>query len=374
MNISMLSKALPHRFNLVSIAAVIGIAAAISLPEIGRAAPAPASSASNALAWPVSDGWLAQMRQAGMRGDRSQIRRMVEIFQNPPGSAGIDVAHNTRLVLLRPLAQLDATEALPALEAVIQSDPFKPFPPSPYAEFEDNQEVIAASKVVKARILAQSNVQGVTDNQARASAEVKRFFQELGQTPESLNTVVASYKAADRQHLEATHYNPDYRSDVVPVELFAMRELADMAYRDRYRGFASLPDVARVDFKQDDGSALKVRLAPLPREQRIAVLVNELDELRPAKNLDGRRAQLLADEGPAALPVIAVKTQDFKAHPGQYRKKLGGQFGENLGCLSVLVDTQKRITDAADDDAAAKPQVSGEEAHAAYPQQFAPAY
>jgi len=368
-----LSRTLSRRFSLIGAAALLVTAAPLLLSKTSAAAPLVPPAASNAGGTPVSVGWLNQMRQAGMRGDRSQIRRMVETFQNPPGAEGLDVAFNTRSSLLRPLAQLGATEALPALEDVIQSDPAKPLPGQTYADSWENGQIIALCKVVRARILAQSGAQGLTDDKARASAEVKRFFQELGQTPESLNTAVAAYNAQEQQHLEAAGHIPDYRHDALPVEVFAVRELADMAYRDRYRGFVSLPDVARVDFGQDAGAALKARLAPLSSAQRVAMLVSEISQKKITDNDDLRRAQLLADEGLSALPMVVAQQQDFRSHREQYRQKLDGHFGG----FSVLDRAQENL--AAIADAAAKPQASGATAEAdvvrsRWPRQIAPGY
>ena len=358
------------RFTFASAAAFLALAAALLLPQTSTAAPLAGPMGSNDGGTPVGAGWLNQMRQAGLRGDRSQLPRMVEIFQNPPGAEFADVAYQDRLSLLRPLAQLGATEALPALEEVIQSDPTKPFPGQPYADLWENEQVIAAAKAVKARILAQSATQGMTDDKARAAALVKQFFQELGQTPETLNAAVTAYQLKDRQHLEAAKHNPEYRHDSAPVALFAVRELADMAYRDRYKGLTSLPGVARVDFAQDAGAALKVRLAPLSRGQRVATLVEEISRKEMGDNDDLRRAQLLADEGPSALPMIAAKLQDFKAHREHYR----GKFG-TFGGLSILSRAQENLAA----DAAAKPQVSSATADAnlmrsGWPRQIAPGY
>ncbi len=308
-------------------------------PTAGVAEPIHPSAASFML---VRNDWLGRMRQAGLHGDRSQIPYMVEAFQNPP-DGGSDVSFTIRLSLLRPLAQLGATEALPALEDVIQSDPRKPLPGQTYADSWENQQIIALSKAVKARILAQSSAQRVADDKARASAEVKCFFQALGQTPERLNAAVAAYEDQDRRHLEATRLVADGRHEPVPVELFAVRELADMAYHDRYRGFVSLPDVARVDFGQDSGAALKARLAPLSSAQRVATLVSEMSQEKVKDYPTRLRAQLLADEGPSARPMIASRQQDVKVHPERYREKPS----DHPGGLLALEDAQKEI-DAAE--------------------------
>lgn len=348
MNLSLLTRALTRSVTTLGAASLLALAVPLLLAGTGRAEPIPSSASFGSSA---GDDWLARMRQAGLHGDRSQIRYMVEAFQNPVSDDN-DVSYHIRLSLLRPLAQLEATEALPALEDVIQSDPRKPLPGQTYADSWENEQIIALSKVVRARILAQSGAQGLADDKARASAQVRRFFQALGQMPQSLNAAVAAYNAQEQRHLEAAGHNPDYRHDAVPVELFAVRELADMAYRDRYRGFVSLPDVARVDFNQDAGAALKARLAPLSSAQRVATLVDGISQEKVRDNLALRRAQLLADEGPSALPAITGRQQHIKAHrdlyPGNFRLPSG---------LSTLEDVQTRIVAA--DDTAVRRQMDG---------------
>ena len=333
MNILSLTRALAHRCCLTAAPVLLVLTVFLLLAGTVCAEPIHPSAANFTS---VRNDWLARMRQAGLRGDRSQIHYMVEAFQNPPGEDS-DVSYAIRLSLLRPLAQLGATEALPALEDVIQSDPKKPLPGQTYADLWENQEIIASSKAVKARILAQSATQGMTDGKARAAALVRQFYQELGHTPDTLNAAVAAYEAQNKRHLQASRLDPDVLDNAVPVELCAVRELADMAYHDRYRGFTSLPDVARVDFAQDAGAALKVRLAPLSRGQRVAALVEEISQEKIGDGQVVRRAQLLVDEGPSALPVIAAKQQDFKAHREQYREKLGGHFGG----LSILIKRRR---------------------------------
>lgn len=362
----------PWRLKLVGAVILLVLAATTSISGVVVAAPL-SPTGTNMTPSPVSNGWLAQMRQAGLQGNRSQIRLMIKILQSPPGAESLSVVYTTRLSLLRPLAQLGATEALPVLSSIIQRDPNKPFPGLTYTDAWENEQVIARARAVKARIITQSSTQGIADDKSRASAEVKRFFLELGQTPTSLNAAVASYKAENQRHLAATRLVSDERDNAVPVELFAVRELADMAYHDRYRGFASLPDVARVDFNQDDGSALKVRLAPLPREQRIATLVGELSAEQIGDIHALYRAQLLADEGPTALPLMKAKQQDFIVHRRQYMEKLHGHFGG----LSILDRAQEHIP-AADKAAQAlqtdSVTVEADMLNSACPRQFVPGY
>lgn len=336
MNKTSLIRSLTRRFNPNGAALLLILAAPVLWLGTAVAEPLHPSAADSRL---VRENWLARMRQAGLHGDRSQIPNMVAAFQNPPG---IQYAEEIRFSLLHPLALLGATEALPALDEVIQEASTKPLPGQQVGDRYELEEVGTLSKAVRARIIAQNSAQGITDNQARASAEVQRFFQELGETPESLNAAVSAYEVNDRQHLEATKLISEQRHLNAPVELYALRELADMAYHDLYQGFAALPKVAKVDFTQDDEAALKIRLAPLSREQRIKALVEELGQEEMEDRHALRRAQLLADEGPAARLAIAAKQQDVKDH----RERYLGKFGLVRGGTSALDKAQAQIDTA----------------------------
>lgn len=302
---------------------------------IGHAEPIPESAAFSA---PDRDDWLTRMRLAGLRDDRTQIPFIVKAFQNPPGMDKQDVAYLIRMSLLRPLAELSVMEALPAIDEVIQSDPAKPLPGQPYADLDENQQVIALARVVKARILAQSVTQGQTNPRVRADAQVKSFLQELGETPEGLNAAVAVFDTQERQHEVVTQTASEGHSLSPPVELYAIRELADMAYNSEYKGFASLQIVSRVNFGQDKGAALKVRLAPLSRIQRIQTLTSEVGQEAYEDEHARQRSQLLADEGETARPVIAAKQQDIKAHANQYKRRFNLIPG-----LTTLDRVQKEI-------------------------------
>jgi len=263
----------------------------------------------------VQEDWLARMRQAGIRGDRSQIPYMLQAFKSPPDSGVAEVAYTVRMSLLMPLARLGAVEALPAFNDVIQSNPEKPLPGQSYPNVRENTEVIAATKVAKARLVAESATTTIADSRARAAAKVTRFYQELGLTPENINAAVALYAEQKRSSLKAAKLVSDSPGPNRPVEIFVLNELADMVYRGRYQDYASLPQVSQVDFRQDTGVALKMRLAAISREQRVTTLITQ-----PPASFDEvpYRNQLLADEGPLARSAILAKRQEIAAHPEQY--------------------------------------------------------
>ena len=62
-----------------------------------------------------------------------------------------------------------------------------------------------------------------------------------------------------------------------PVELYAVRRLADMAYRSRFQGFTELSGMAEANSDLDARSALKVRPAPLLNVESELVLLKHFE-------------------------------------------------------------------------------------------------
>ena len=98
-----------------------------------------------------------------------------------------------------------------------------------------------------------------------------------------------------------------------------MREIADMVYHQYNPQFISLPDVAALATSLDYPSALKMRLAPLSRAERIRTMITELAQQSKLTINDYFEVQLLADEGLAASPAIVAKLQQMDANRQQYK-------------------------------------------------------
>lgn len=256
---------------------------------------------------------MAHMRVAGLTGDRSQIPVMIKALQNPQHP---DYTWTT----LHALAQLGATEALPTYDNIIQKD--------------DSPQLVNYASVQKARLLAEAAAASLP-NKARDAARLTRFLQELGMTPISINTATASYiaqlKAWNAQNVVQDAEGPPYA-----VALYAMRELADMAYHDPSGRLISLPAIKQINFAQDFGSDLKIRLASLSPQQRIATLLHEIVYQKSSSEESLFRMQLLADEGTAAQAAAASTLQDLKLHPDRYHGR--SPYAGGYGVLSRMVE------------------------------------
>lgn len=237
---------------------------------------------------------MAEMRLAGLRGDRSQIPAMIAALKDPPHDAYYKVT-------LHALAQLGAADALPTVNTVIST-----------SLAEHDLDLNSFARAARARLIAENSVRDMKPKAAQAAAKVERFYVELGMTPAYLNaSISASHYAVE--HWDAADFAPP-----LSWQVYAMRELADMAYVGPYADYASLPGVALVKFSLDALAALKVRVAALTPGQRISTLMEDLSHRKVWGKDANNNLQLLADVGPPASRAAADKLLDMDKHRDEY--------------------------------------------------------
>lgn len=230
---------------------------------------------------------LRSLREAGLHGDHSQLPALVASLQNSRRQEDVQTT-------LYALAQLGDMKSLPAIDAFTQRNP----------------GWAAEAKVSRARLVAEATGGQGEDIAARAAAKVNRFYQELGLSPTDLNLAASRY--------QSTHSEKSDGVTTPPLEVYAMRELADMVYRGRRTGYAGLPGVTQVDFSKDYGSDLKFRLAPLSREQRLAWLISDLAHKKVLRGKDYYELQLAADGGIPASRMAIAKLWEMDKRRDQY--------------------------------------------------------
>lgn len=245
---------------------------------------------------------VARMHLAGLRGDRTQVPDMIKALESP-------VHWGYSITALHALARLGEVQALPVIEQ-------KYMPRSIMAAGSGSIEGNYA-QAARARLLAESSVRGMPGGKAKAAAKVARFYQELGMTaadlvPFSPRPQSLSLPPSDSRIYAVTH------GDARTPAFYAMCELADVVYEGPYEDYAALPDVARVDFTKDYGLALKMRLAPLSRAERIATMVSELAHKKALRSEEDYEMQLLIDEGLPAGAAIAAQLREMDKHRDQY--------------------------------------------------------
>jgi len=229
---------------------------------------------------------IASMRRAGITGDRTQVPAMIAVLSDPshPHPLAIRTA-------LHALAQLGATEALPFVDAVAQSKTLEP----DYV------------KVVRQRLLAESDARSTADTNAQAATKISTFYSGLGLTPDQLNAATASLQSGSPKQ--------------PGLHLSALREIADMAYHGIYNDYAALPGVKQLNFQQDYPSALKIRLAPLARVDRVNAMIDDLAHTQSIGPKQKYEMQLLDDEGILASHAAAAQLQQMDSHRNQYPRE-----------------------------------------------------
>jgi hypothetical protein len=190
----------------------------------------------------LTDGeHLARMRLAGLKGDRTAIPALIKALKNP-------THQYDRHTAMRALAQLGATEALPAIEEVMRS--------------ATDASIRNFAQVIRARLVAEDSTKTIQDPVEQANAKTNRFMELLGTDVTRLNKSVSQQIEPLRSSLYPT----------IGTELYALRELADMVYRNRDLTLAEQLQGLNVRFDDDWASALKMRLAPRTSQQRVAWL------------------------------------------------------------------------------------------------------
>jgi len=255
---------------------------------------------------------LATIRQAGRQQDKSQVALMVDSLNKP--------AHPMYpYTAMHSLSQIGAVEALPAFASYLPKD-------DGTVLYDD---LTNFAHVAKARLLAESSSRSASNSKASADVKVRLFYQELGLTPNDLNVhpIMVSGLPWGRNGGFFATSAPQIRSR----EGFAMRELADMVYEGDYQDYKSLGGVADVDFSRDYCSSLKMRLAPLARQNRLHVLIQELSHKIVLKNEDDFEIQLAINEGPAASQAAAAELRKMDTHREQY-----DQVSHHTGFTALL--------------------------------------
>ena len=228
--------------------------------------------------------YLAGIRAAGLNQDASRLSDMITCLKsNDPSSIATG---------LHALAHLGNEQAIPDVEQVIQNYP---------ASY-----IRAEAKSARARLLAESAGQSLVVSNDRANVKATKFMSEEKLDDAALNTGVSVY------------YSSSSAGQGLPHEVDAIRELADMAYREPDAGYLSLPLFQKINFSQDPGSALKIKLATMPRVARVSWMINELAHKTRLQRDDALLTQLAVDEGKTASRQIAVKLKEMDAQRGQY--------------------------------------------------------
>lgn len=244
----------------------------------------PVSASPVSVLKPAERDILAQMRAAGLRGDRSQTTAMIKALQN---------GHPTYIATgLRALAEVGDETALPAIEKLMLQHP--------------TDTVGEEARAVRARLISVNRTSKALVPDENAKTKLRIFLSEVRLKPAELSSSVSEFGFTQRGRQGWSR------------EAYAMEEIADMMYRDPFTNYQTVPDLQGVDFTADPGSALKARLAQFPKAERVEWMINELAHKRSIRGEDGFLLQLTVDEGSSASHLAARKLMEMDAHRSDY--------------------------------------------------------
>jgi len=242
---------------------------------------------------------IADLRRAGIQGDITQVPALRHALDNPRHITYVYTA-------LHSLSQIGSIGALASVDKIKNGS---------------DEDLRHFAQLARARLLAESKVEQTLDRKAWSANKVRIFYQEAGLTPADINAGVFIYR--NPKTTSEGYGVLSSEPEPTPVAVYAIREMADMIYRDSltpaiYGDYTALPEVAAVNFSQDYAAALKMRLAPLTHGDRIATLITELANKKVLRAEDNYELQLAINESASAIPAIEGKLKDMALNRSQY--------------------------------------------------------
>jgi hypothetical protein len=251
-----------HKFMLLLVA--IGVLSCLS--PVVQAQGMPQPNVRGADAQTVTDITIA-----GLNRDASQTNAIVSALNHPPHP-------DFKRAALLALARLGAVEAKPAINSVILGG---------------DVDASNYAKMALARLIAENAAQGKADPSA-ANTQVSAFLQASGLTIGEINLAVAA------------HYKDGAGcGGSQPMEVYALREIADIIYQDTSMDFTKVPAISQLNFQQDYPSLLKINLSSLGPNERVESIVNDLSGKKYLTTKDYYEMQLGVNYGLFASQAVA---------------------------------------------------------------------
>jgi hypothetical protein len=246
---------------------------AVSLAECCSAEPF-------ALLVPTDRKRLVSVRDMGRHRDPKAIPDLIAVLTEQP-PVNTDLA----LTAIHSLAQLGAEEALPDIDTYAAS--LK----DPKMQGFYNDQAGNYIPVARARLVAEASVSDLKTEPQKTKAKVMRLCQELGLSVTGINKGVAVYKA---------QYPGPWHNPPLPVEIYAMREIADIVYHSSVTDLKGIPLASSLEVKSDYPSQLKMQLVGLSEAKRIDWLINDLAHKKVLLSNEDYEIQLVEEFGTSA--------------------------------------------------------------------------
>lgn len=259
---------------------------------------------------------IASMRQSGIRKDSSKVSFLMKMAMQPPQQAYAYTA-------MQALSQIGNIKTLPTFNNYISS---------PHTQSGEN-DLRNFARAARARLLAEDATRTIADSRQQAAVKVNKFYSEIGINADGLNAALIAYKFPQpmRDAQGRAFHTVSSDTSVHPLGVYAIRQLADMVYQGNYQDYATLPGISRIDFQDDYPSALKIRLAVLPKQQRLQTLITELSHSTVGKEERNYDLQLAINEGFVASRAAAEELKRMDEDRAAYN-----QVSHHSGFVSMF--------------------------------------
>ena len=265
---------------------------------------------------PVADaGRLSNFQQASIKGDKSLLTEMLQTLDKPTHE-GYEYG------LPHMLARLGATEALPILNTYILSD--------------SESSLSNIAKAAKYRIIAEDSVKDMPGGKDKSRKKISVFLTSLNMTATDLNAALLIFQRPEVNAQGRMVIKSGAR--LRPLGVAAADEIADIVYHESYQDYQSLPEIAQLNFEADYPAALKMRLAPLTREQRMITMVDDLAGKTILRGETNFEIQLLANEGAPASEAAATKIRQMLTSRANFS---GAGFGALIYVIAGVGDSRQ---------------------------------
>ncbi len=160
--------------------------------------------------------------------------------------------------------------------------------------------------VVLARIQTEKAV-GRATSDAAVSRKVNHFLSTARLSKTRIEQAVKAFNAQGGE-----------REYVIPLEVYALRQVAECAAEGCEAGVVNAATIAGIDFSLDYAAQLKVRLAPMSKKERIDWLIESIARKKVIKGEDYYEVRALADERTEAIEPILAKLRSVKTNREGY--------------------------------------------------------
>ena len=233
---------------------------------------------------PDEQDMLARVRDAALNGDVSRKDDILRCLASKHPTIRLAGMHAAALL------------ALPEADQILQT----------IAATSRDDFTRMMAKVCLSRLRAEVLAAGLTSGSDKAAACLRKFLVEMNLTSETVNSASADYSANSR-----TRSFP-------PTEVWALRQIADMAYRGEYGDYSRIPDFTGLHFGSDAWASLVARFAMVPKATRPAALADFIADSAIWGAEAPLAAQLLADAGDTGCQAAADKLKTMLASAKTY--------------------------------------------------------